>query len=69
VEKTVEKTGEKIIDLIHQNPEITIKEIQEATGLTRRGVEYNIDKLKKEGVLERIGADKGGYWKLIKSNI
>ncbi|MEA3318275.1 MAG: winged helix-turn-helix transcriptional regulator, partial [Bacteroidota bacterium] len=62
--KTVEKTVEKIIEIINQNPKITAKEIQDVTGLTRRGVEYNLDKLKKEGILNRIGPDKGGYWKI-----
>jgi ATP-dependent DNA helicase RecG len=36
----------------------------EKIGITSKGVEYNIDKLKKEGILNRIGPDKGGYWKI-----
>lgn len=63
-EKTVEKTVEKIISLIRENPTITAKQIEEMTKLSRRGVEYNLDKLKNEGRLKRIGADKGGYWKV-----
>jgi len=55
---------EKIIEILIKNPKITIKEIQKETGLSRRGVEYNIDRLKKEGILNRIGPDKGGYWKI-----
>ncbi len=64
VEKTTQKTREKIIELISQNPKITTKEIEKKTGLSRRGVEYNIDKLKKESVLIRIGSRKDGYWKI-----
>ncbi len=62
--KTVEKTVEKIISLIRENPTITAKQIEEMTKLSRRGVEYNLDKLKNEGRLKRIGADKGGYWQV-----
>ena len=64
VGETVEKTVKKIIELISQNPKITTKEIEKETGLSRRGVEYNIDKLKKESVLIRIGSRKDGYWKI-----
>jgi ATP-dependent DNA helicase RecG len=63
-EKTVEKTVEKILSLIAGNPQITQTELSEKTGLTRRGIEWNLSKLKDQGLLERIGADKGGYWKI-----
>ncbi len=63
-EKTVEKTVEKILDSISANPSMTINKLVEETGLSRRGVEWNLDKLKKEGKLERIGPDKGGHWKV-----
>jgi ATP-dependent DNA helicase RecG len=73
VEETVEETVEEsfkdaanqIIGLIKQNPVITIKEIEQKIKLTRRGIEYNIDKLKKSGVIKRIGSTKGGRWEVI----
>ena len=34
--------------------------------ITKKAVEYNIDKLKGKGILKRIGPDRGGYWKIIK---
>jgi ATP-dependent DNA helicase RecG len=65
-EETVEKTVEKtIIDLIINNPKTTTKNMMSATGLSRRGVEYQLNKLKEIGMIERIGSDKGGYWKVI----
>jgi len=65
IQKTVEKTVEKIIGLIKENPMIIQEEISEKTGLTRRGVEWNLKKLKDKGILKRIGSKKGGYWKVI----
>ena len=65
VEKTVEKTVEKIWALIRENPGITQNDIILITGLTRRGVEWNIKKLKDRGVLRRVGPDKGGSWEII----
>jgi len=29
------------------------------------GVFWNIKQLKEKGLIERVGADKGGYWKII----
>jgi predicted HTH transcriptional regulator len=65
-EKTVEKTVEKIMEAITNNSLITQAELAEMTGLTRRGIEYNLSKLKALGLIERVGPDKGGYWKVKK---
>ena len=56
------KTRVKIIELIKENPSITIPEIASETGLTVKGIEWNLKKLKEDGKLKRIGPDKGGYW-------
>ena len=64
LKKTQEKTVEKILELLKENPAITNNDIQKATGLSRRGVEWQIKNLKDKGVLERIGPDKGGKWKV-----
>ena len=61
----MEKTVEKITRLIKENPKITIKELENQTGLSRGGVEWNIEKLKNKGFIKRIGPDKGGYWQVV----
>ena len=68
VEKPVKKTVEKIIEAIKKNKSITIKQLQSVTGLTRRGVEWQLSTLKEEGIVKRIGPDKGGYWKVVDKN-
>jgi len=65
VEETVEKTVEKILKAMKERPKITAKELQTLTGLSRRGVEYQLDKLKNEKIIERIGPTKGGEWKVL----
>jgi ATP-dependent DNA helicase RecG len=67
VEETVEETVgtvEKIFDIIVKYPQITQQKLMEITGLTRRGVEWNLSKLKAKGLIERIGPNKGGYWRV-----
>ena len=63
--KTSEKTTDKILALIQSNEQITISELALKIGITERSIERNIAKLKGKGTLERIGPDKGGYWKII----
>ena len=29
-------------------------------------VEENLSKLKSKGIIERVGPDKGGYWRILK---
>ena len=64
-ENTGENTREKILEFIKEKPEITTYELMERTGLTRRGVEWNLDKMKDEGVIIRKGSKKSGYWEIL----
>ncbi len=48
------------------NPKITYKEIMEKLDLSKGGVEYAVRKLRETGRVERLGADKGGSWKVHK---
>lgn len=61
----VGKTSEKILALIQAAPHITIPELASEIGITSRSVERNIQKLKEEKLLKRIGSDKGGSWVII----
>ena len=62
--KTNQKTNQKILNLIRQNSKITTEQLAQVTGLSIAGVKYNLNKLKKENVLKRIGPDKGGHWEV-----
>ena len=59
------KLREKIIDLIKEDDIITTHELAEALEITSKGIEWQIQKLKKEGALKRIGAKKGGRWEML----
>jgi len=63
-----EKLGEneiKIIKLMKENKYVTTKELSEYIKISTTAVDNNISKLKKKGVLRRIGPAKGGYWEVI----
>lgn len=63
--KSTLKSGQKIVDLMRENPSITIAELVLRLGLSRSGINNQIAKLKAAGVIEREGSDKGGYWLVI----
>jgi ATP-dependent DNA helicase RecG len=60
-EKFVENL-EKTLELIYQDHNISASVIAEKTGITKRGAQKQLARLRDMGVIERIGPDKGGYW-------
>ena len=56
---------QKIIDAIKSNPKVTQEGLAEIVGITRKSVISNMKKLQENGLINRIGADKNGYWKVV----
>ena len=61
-----EKSSEKILRIMAEQPTITTAIIAKEIGISTRAVDKQIAKLKALGQLQRVGADKGGYWKVIR---
>ena len=77
IEKVGEKVGKKvgesltknqrlIIKNMVENPNISAKDLSDIIGISQRKIEENISKLKKKGIIKRIGSPKGGHWEVIK---
>ncbi len=66
-EKTPQKTTQKILEILANNPKTTRKELANLIGISPDGIKWNLDKLKKENKIRRVGADKGGHWEVLKS--
>ena len=69
VEKGVEISEKQriILNLIKEMPNISKERLKIKGGLTKKSVEYNIEKLKQKGLLKRVGPAKGGYWEVVSS--
>ena len=65
LEKTPEKTPEKILALLVLNPKLTISELAQRITRSNSAIERAIRKLQKSGRLKRIGPDKGGHWQVV----
>ena len=63
--KSSGKTIDKVLGFLSGKPAMTIPELAEALGMTSRGVEKQISKLRRDGRLRRIGPAKGGHWEVI----
>ena len=63
------KAKAQLNEVLKANPQATVVIMMNATGLTRRGVEYQLKKLKTVQKIRRIGPDKGGYWEVLDKNI
>ena len=61
-----QKSNQKIIAVMHRNPSVTIKELQEYTELSESGVKKIIRQLRTEGIITRVGGAKGGHWEINK---
>ena len=48
------------------NPHITQKELAIKCGLTEDGVYYVVAKLRKSGVVKRVGGRKLGHWEVLR---
>lgn len=59
---TRKSTREQIIELITTNPKITRDELAEEINVSSDAIKQHISKLKSEGLLERIGGRKDGFW-------
>lgn len=61
----VEKSSQKILELIAVNTTISTQEMADSIGISRRAIAKIIAKLQTEGILRRIGPDKGGHWEIV----
>ena len=62
----IESKEQMLIEKIKENPYANYEELAHNTDLSRRTIARKINELKNKGIIERIGSDKDGYWKINK---
>lgn len=50
---------------IKDNPFITQDELSKVIGLSRKSIIQNMNKMKDNGLLKRVGAAKNGHWEIL----
>ena len=62
-EKTI-KSRDRIIALLSEDGKLSAAALAEKIGISAKAVEKHLANLKADGIIERIGPAKGGYWKV-----
>jgi len=63
-ENMVAKRHKVILNFIKMNPKISRKEIAEILKFSDATIKRDLQQLKSEGIIERVGGDRGGYWRI-----
>lgn len=58
------KTSDKILALLRSHPTLSAGDIAAIVDISRKGVEKHFARLKRYGMLQRVGPDKGGHWEV-----
>lgn len=53
---------EHLISLVRENPTMTMRQMADVLGISRRQVERIVSRLKGEGRLTRKGGRRNGHW-------
>lgn len=59
------KTEDRILQMLRDDPKYSAQQLGDALGISKRAVLKQIEKLKQQGRLSRIGSAKGGHWKVL----
>ena len=60
-----DSVNRNILQYLKHNPKANYRELADKTGYSTATIKRHIQELKKIGIIERIGSDKTGYWKII----
>ncbi len=58
------KSREKIVALLSEDGKLSAAALAEKIGISAKAVEKHLANLKTDGIIERFGPAKGGYWKV-----
>ena len=58
------KSRDKVIALLSEDGKLSAVALAEKIGISAKAIEKHLANLKAEGIIERIGPAKGGYWKV-----
>ncbi len=53
-----------IVALLAENGKLSAATLAEKIGISAKAIEKHLANLKADGIVERIGPAKGGYWKV-----
>ena len=64
-DKRLNPSQQKIVDAMRDDPNVTHEKLMVITGIGKTAVQNNVSYLRKNGIIERVGSNKNGYWKVL----
>lgn len=61
--KVTEKE-EKVLSLLREDPSYTMPQLAKMLNISRKTVAVRLKALREKGMIERVGSDRKGYWKI-----
>ena len=58
-------TAQRLISVMKRNPRVTTAELAAELGVTDKGIEWQIVKLRKDKIIRRVGGRKFGSWEVL----
>ena len=55
----------RILEAVKENPFVTQEELAQIVGIAKLNINKNMKKLQEQGRVQRVGADKNGFWKVL----
>ena len=65
VDKSVDWTCDHVLSILKTNPRATLDQVANVVGLSVRGVEQAIRRLKKAKRIRKVGGKRFGHWEVI----
>ncbi len=64
-DKKLNASQQKIVDAMRDDPNVTHEKLMAIVGIGKTAIQNNISYLRKNGIIERVGSNKNGYWKVL----
>ena len=65
VDKSVDWTCDHVLSILKTNPRATLDQVANVVGLSVRGIEQAIKRLKKAKRIRKVGGKRFGHWEVI----
>ena len=65
VDKSVDWTCDHVLGILKTNPRATLDQVANVVGLSVRGIEQAIKRLKKAKRIRKVGGKRFGHWEVI----
>lgn len=57
-----------VVEMIERNPKVTTAQMAETIGIAKKNLIALTNNLQRDGIIRRVGSNRGGHWEIIDNN-